>query len=772
MTMLSRNGPMSPAALGLLQQQAGNKAVSHLPGLGAPMTAEQQQPASLPIYDRPTKQKKLVDAAAYELERQQLGRRLRYLATAIPKDAEEVLDAYPYESIGDKYKECGEKLQDAGRHYARGNLLLAGFWAMEAGRYTDLEIEAHRIFESEGLLSHLGKRLAFAVVGFFEGAADALLGLVDQGAGLIGYHPGLVEWNTKQYEKIKGGLGSITNIDHTHIHDDEIGRMGGKVAAGLALGKTLQSGGMGGTAVMVVAAAGGIKSTAENIYAMHERGRSWGDIFSDPVVLAQCAGALAGATIAGAGIQPLREFFHTAGLVLTAAQISTATVAIATLDNDKTLSADDKYQKMLDLLGDVLLNAGMMADGLAAGRTGPAATTEALPPGATKALPAGTAEPGAVPAEASAATKPDIHERFDVSDVEPVGPHDPHEIEPVAHDPHDIAPEELGVGDSRGEHQPAPETEETILDIGDEQAIRERAPDPFEPIREDIEAENAVSRPRTPEELAESNARVTDAEATLSDPHASIPAKVNALRVLVERAIADYRAYRQAQRLGRGNSPVLGPEALSGACGTSRDVTAENIAALARNSTTPVTIERYQINDFGVNEQHGFLIVRIGGEAFIVDPTFGQFFHPAGGTGPAEAMVAGPGGMDVAGALLRDGVVRLTPESAEAYVRGMGAPPDRVPYDVESLLNGDYALVTETAGNGEVVTAPEAIPNPTARDDVISLTGERSGESTFGDSLLGEIQQLLGNVALDPTLRGILQGMYDRLLASLPYRSD
>jgi hypothetical protein len=30
----------------------------------------------------------------------------------------------------------------------------------------------------------------------------------------------------------------------------------------------------------------------------------------------------------------------------------------------------------------------------------------------------------------------------------------------------------------------------------------------------------------------------------------------------------------------------------------------------------------------------------------------------------------------------------------------------------------------------------------------------------------------MGNVALDPTLRGILQGMYDRLLASLPYRSD
>jgi hypothetical protein len=181
----------------------------------------------------------------------------------------------------------------------------------------------------------------------------------------------------------------------------------------------------------------------ESVSGPRRRGRSDPTclpIFSDPVVLAQCAGALAGATIAGAGIQPLREFFHTVGLVLTAAQISTATVAIATLDNDKTLSADDKYQKMLDLLGDVLLNAGMMADGLAAGRTGPAATTEALPPGATKALPAGTAEPGAVPAEASAATKPDIHERFDVSDVEPVAPHDPHEIEPVAHDPHDTRP--------------------------------------------------------------------------------------------------------------------------------------------------------------------------------------------------------------------------------------------------------------------------------------------------------------------------------------------
>ena len=447
-TMPAGYGPMSPEALRLLQQQAGNKAVSHLPGLGAPMTAEQQQPPSLPIYDRTTRQKKLVDAESYELERQQLGRRLRYLVAAISKDAEEVLDAYPYESIGDKYKECGEKLQDAGRHYARGNLLLAGMWAWEAGKYTDLEGEAHRIFETEGFLSHLGKRLAFAVVGFFEGAADALLGLVDQGAGLIGYHPGLVEWNTNQYEQIKGGLGSLTNIEHTHIHDDEIGRMGGRVAAGLAIGKTLQSGGIGGTAVMIVAAAGGIKSTAENIAAMHQRGRSWGDIFSDPVVLAQCAGALAGATIAGAGIQPLREFFRTAGLVLTAAQISTATVAIATLDNDKTLSADEKYQKMLDLLGDALLNAGMTADGLAAGRADAPATTEALPSGATKALPAGTAEPGAVAAETPAATRPDIHERFDVSDVEPVAPHE------RAPDPHEIAPEELAVGDRHGEQQP------------------------------------------------------------------------------------------------------------------------------------------------------------------------------------------------------------------------------------------------------------------------------------------------------------------------------
>ena len=205
--------------------------------------------------------------------------------------------------------------------------------------------------------------------------------------------------------------------------------------------------------------------------------------------------------------------------------------------------------------------------------------------------------------------------------------------------------------------------------------------------------------------------------------------------------------------------------------GTSRDVTAENIAALARNSTTPVTIERYQINDFGVNEQHGFLIVRIGGEAFIVDPTFGQFFHPAGGTGPAEAMVAGPGGMDVAGALVRDGVVRLTPESAEAYVRGMGAPPDRVPYDVESLLNGDYALV---GGRGQrrggYGARGDSQPDGSRRCHLADRGTVR--ESTFGDSLLGEIQQLMGNVALDPTLRGILQGMYDRLLASLPYRSD
>jgi hypothetical protein len=313
--------------------------------------------------------------------------------------------------------------------------------------------------------------------------------------------------------------------------------------------------------------------------------------------------------------------------------------------------------------------------------------------------------------------------------------------------------------------------DESTLTVGDERTTTDAAPDPFEPIRPDIEGETTSQGPKTPEELAQADAATNAAKETLRNPAASWAAKVAALRALVDRAISDYRAYRGAQRVSNNRSPELTPEALAGACGSGRDVTAENIAALMRDSNIPVTIERYQIGDFGWGEQHGFLIVRAGGEAFLVDPTFGQFFDPRGGTGPAESMVASPGGMDMAGSVVRDGAVPLTPEVARAYVRGLGAPPDLVDYAAQSLIDGDYAMSTEVAGNGEITRPEEAIPDPAARDDVMSVGGE-GPDASYEDSLLGELADLMRDPTVDPTTRQALSDMWHRLVDNYPYRPD
>jgi hypothetical protein len=114
-------------------------------------------------------------------------------------------------------------------------------------------------------------------------------------------------------------------------------------------------------------------------------------------------------------------------------------------------------------------------------------------------------------------------------------------------------------------------------------------------------------------------------------------------------------------------------------------------------------------------------------------------------------------------------VVPLTPETARAYVRGLGAPPDLVDYAAQSLLDGDYAMRTEVAGNGEVTRPEEPIPDPAATEDVRPLDVDPASGDDY--SLLGEIADLMnGNV--DPVARQILSGMRHRLVDYLPYRPD
>ena len=54
----------------------------------------------------------------------------------------------------------------------------------------------------ESAWSYVGKRVGMAVIGFFEGAAEAMVGLIDTGAGLVGQHPDLEGKIKKQYDEI------------------------------------------------------------------------------------------------------------------------------------------------------------------------------------------------------------------------------------------------------------------------------------------------------------------------------------------------------------------------------------------------------------------------------------------------------------------------------------------------------------------------------------------------------------------------------------------
>jgi negative regulator of replication initiation len=383
------------AALLTLQRGAGNRAVAQLmtaqreikrlspkpqptvPAAAPAATATPAQPAPpveaqpgeqqvvklYPIFDRLNRRREMVTAEQYEQERAALGRLLRFLANAIPADAKAVLEAYPFVEIKDMYQEVTEALTTAGQRYAHGQLAATGFWAKEASQYTRIEPKAHERFLQEGTWSYVGKRVGLAVIGFFEGAAQAMVGLVDTGASLVGYHPDLEGWVAKRYTDIKDMASAGIGIDHNLVHDDEIGRFGGRLAGSLATPGAIGKLGKAGTVVNVTLAAAGAKSTIEAVVAMRAQGKPWSDIVSDPVTLAQFAGSLAGVAGAGGAVVPqLRSALGTAGLVLNAGQMAALTTALATYKDDPKLTEQQNFSRRADLLADVLSSAAFLGE--------------------------------------------------------------------------------------------------------------------------------------------------------------------------------------------------------------------------------------------------------------------------------------------------------------------------------------------------------------------------------------------------------------------------
>jgi hypothetical protein len=378
----------------------------------AAAAARPAEPATY-IYDRTTHTRTLVDARAYEAERANLQRQLKHLLTAIPEDRRAVLKEYPFEAVKEMYGEAEEALKHAVSYYQRGDLLMAGAWARKATQFTGIEAKAHRIMMDEGLASYMGKRLAAAGVGILEGSAGMMLDMIDKGAGLVGVKPGLAEWNARQYDKIQNGLSGLTGIDGTQTTDRALGKLGGGLATGLAVGKGFKDAGALGQTVLAVTSVGGAAATIDAIKDLRARGASWGAILSDPANIAKIAGAVGAFTGAAGNVPALKSFCDQVGLVTSAAEMAALSTAIVQIKGDPNLSEQDRNQKLLDTLGKLLGKAAKQADkqfgksfdAWMASRA-PAATT------ATSTTGAPAPAPGATP------TPRGLDHRFDFSDVQ------------------------------------------------------------------------------------------------------------------------------------------------------------------------------------------------------------------------------------------------------------------------------------------------------------------------------------------------------------------
>ncbi len=333
-------------------------------GASGPKTGATEPAAqTFVIWDGVNKREVQVDMAGAREEFENLKRLLRYLAKEIPADAQRVLEEYPYEEPKEMFAACIDALKSSATALARGDLLNAGVWANAAKKFSDIEPKAHKRFQEESALSYVGKRVGLGIIGFFQGAADTVLGIVDSAAGLFGADTGLVKWNEGRYNTIKEAYGGAAGIEHQYVNADEIGRFGGKVATGLATGKALTGAGTAGQVVMGVQAVAGVKGAIDTITELRSKGQSWADIATDPVALSQVAGAIAG--VAGVGSirsGELKQLFDQINLYASGAQFAALTGAIISIEYDTTLSDQAKFQKRLDLMADAIVVAGSTAD--------------------------------------------------------------------------------------------------------------------------------------------------------------------------------------------------------------------------------------------------------------------------------------------------------------------------------------------------------------------------------------------------------------------------
>jgi hypothetical protein len=309
------------------------------------------------IFDRATGTKTLVDPAAYEAERGKLKLQLTHLLAEIPKDRQAVLREYPLQAVKEMFGQTEEALKHAVSYYAKGDLLMAGAWAKEAGRYSSIEGKAHKLLMDEGALSYVGKRVASAGVGFLEGSSGAFLDLIDKGAGLVGAKPGLSDWNAKRYETIQEGLGALTGMDHSQLPDAAIGKLGGGLATGLAIGKGFHQAGPLGQTVLAISSAGDAVGTIATLKELHAKGASWTEILSNPAHMAKLAGAVGGFAELAGSVPRLADLCEKLGTVAEVAELAALSTEMVAIARDPSLSEADRDRKLVGVFGEFLTMA-------------------------------------------------------------------------------------------------------------------------------------------------------------------------------------------------------------------------------------------------------------------------------------------------------------------------------------------------------------------------------------------------------------------------------
>ncbi len=223
-----------------------------------------------------------------------------------------------------------------------------------------------------------------------------------------------------------------------------------------------------------------------------------------------------------------------------------------------------------------------------------------------------------------------------------------------------------------------------------------------------LSGEGITRPPDTLEELARSNDEVATARGTLAAGTARAELLDQSVVAIAERAVAEYRAVRVQEWARLTHRPAseirLTGESLMGTCGQGRDLTAEAIASLTIGSAVPVTIDRYQVNNLGIDELHGFAVVRAGdGTPYLVDATYAQFpGDPLTGEAARAEQAASPGRARVSNELLRSGLVALDEVTARNYLLNVGATPEVASAMARELMAGKRAVLREVVQNGKI----------------------------------------------------------------------